>query len=100
VAFPAEVRTLTHIVTCFVWSKLNLGFLAFLYFVGLDIELLYLKTVRDIDAVHRQDDRLTFLQSDQVWVVRESLGDDFDSPGLFGTARRQGPDKKYSWQEQ
>jgi hypothetical protein len=49
-AFAAEMRALAYKLTGLLWSEPNLGFLAFLYVAGLDIQPVHLKTVCDIDA--------------------------------------------------
>jgi hypothetical protein len=80
-AFAAKIRALAYKVTGLLWSELNLGFLVFLYVARLDIQPVHLKTVCDIDAAQHQDNWLTFLKSDYVWVVGKSLGDNLNSPG-------------------
>ena len=80
-AFAAEMRALAYKVTGLLRSELNLGFLVFLYVAGLDIQPVHLKTVRDIATAQHQDNWLTFLKSDYVWVVGKSLGDNLNSPG-------------------
>jgi len=60
-ACAAEIRALPYKVTSLLWRKLNLGFLAFLYVASRDVQLVYFKTVCDIDAAHHQDNRLPFL---------------------------------------
>jgi hypothetical protein len=81
VAFAAEMRALAYKVTGLLRSERNLGFPVFLYVARLDIQPVHLKTVRDIAAAQHQDNWLTFLKSDYVWVVGKSLGDNLNSPG-------------------
>jgi hypothetical protein len=80
-AFAAEMRALAYKVTGLLWSELNLGFLVFLYVARLDIQPVYLKTVCDIGAAQHQDNWLTFLKSDYVWLVGKFACDNLDSPG-------------------
>jgi len=84
---PAKVRAFADIVTRFFWSESDLGFLAFLYVIRFEIQLVHLDTVRDIDTVHHQHNGFSFLESNHIWVVGKSLRNDFNSPGCLGMAR-------------
>ena len=84
---PAEMRAFADIVTRFFWRESDLGILAFLYILRFEIQLVYLDTVRDIDAVHHQHNGFASLESDHIRLVGESLRSDFNSPGCLGMAR-------------
>jgi hypothetical protein len=95
------MRALAYKVTGLLRSELNLGFLVFLYVARLDIQPVHLKTVRDIGAAQRQDNWLTFLKSDYVWVVGKSLGDNpwRSSQSGSGRAAPRGQGTPQLWNE-
>jgi len=80
-AFAAEMRAFACKVTSLLRSELDLGFLAFLYVVRLDIKVFHLEAMGYIDAMQHQDNWFASLESDRVWVVGKSLGSDFNSTG-------------------
>jgi hypothetical protein len=62
-------------------DETNLGLLVLFYVIRFYVECLDLNAVRNIDAVQNKDDRFPLLESDGIWLVGKSLGDDFNSPG-------------------
>lgn len=79
--FATEVCTLPFKMTGLLRSETDLGVLAFFYVIRFDVERVDLKAVRDIDAAQNKDDRFSLLESDRIWIVGKSLGDDFNSLG-------------------
>lgn len=79
--FATEVCTLPFKMTGLLRSETDLGVLAFLYVIRFYAEGFNLKAVRNIYAVQNKDNRFSLLQSDRIWIVRKSLGDDFNSLG-------------------
>jgi len=80
-AFAIEVRALALKMTGFLRDETNLrGFVLF-YVTRFYVERLDLNAVRNIDAVQNKDDGFPLLESDRIWLVGKSLGDDFNTPG-------------------
>ncbi len=79
--FATEACTLPFKMTGLLRSETDLSVLAFLYVIRFDAECVDLKAVRDIDAAQNKDDRFSLLESDRIWIVCKSLGDDFNSLG-------------------
>jgi hypothetical protein len=55
--------------------------------------------MRNIDAVQNKDDGFALFESDRIWLVGKSLGDDFNSPGGLRVAYRYAPGEKNECQE-
>ena len=85
-ALPAEMRAFTHKMSSFCGSDWNLGIFVFFYF-RIDIQFWDLKAMGDIDTMQHEDDRFTFLESDDIRIIDKSLRDDFNPPGRLGAAR-------------
>jgi hypothetical protein len=80
-AFATKARAPAFKMTGLLRDETNLGLLVLFYVIRFYVECLDLNAMRNIDAVHNKDDRLPLLESDRIWLVGKSLGDDFNSPG-------------------
>ena len=80
-AFATEVRALALKMTGLLRDETNLGGFVLFYVTRFYVECLDFNAVRNIDAVQNEDDGFPLLESDRIWLVGKSLGDDFNTPG-------------------
>lgn len=76
-----EMRTFAFKMPDLLRGETDLGILAFLYIVRAYVECFDLKTVLHIHTAQNKDDRFPLFETDGIWIVSKSLGDDFDSLG-------------------
>ena len=80
-AFATEACALAHKMTGLLRSEGELGRLAVSYVIRFYVECIDLEAVRNIDAVQYKDNGFPLLESDRIWIVGKSLGNDFNSLG-------------------